>query len=203
MPARHVVSWSTLIGGYVQCGMSKQALGVFREMQVANMEPNDVTLVSVLAASPLLGALEQGKWVHGYLNSNGVELVFFWVLRLIDMYTKCGEVELALEVFNGMSTRNLLVWTSMIKGLAMHGWGKEAFSLIYDLERAGIVPDDITFIGVLCACTHAEQAAKNLIQLEPDNRGKSREVKFCRIQKNIRLVWLKVAKAIERLLFEC
>ncbi|KAK6919489.1 Pentatricopeptide repeat [Dillenia turbinata] len=102
MPVKDVVSWSALIGGYVQCGMSKQALGVFREMQVANVKPNDVTLVNVLAACAHLGALEQGKWVHGYLKSNRVELSVFLGSSLIDMYTKCGEVELALEVFNGM-----------------------------------------------------------------------------------------------------
>ncbi|KAF8409373.1 hypothetical protein HHK36_005448 [Tetracentron sinense] len=155
MPERNAVSWSALIAGYVQCGLSKEALGVFSNMQVELIKPNEVTLVSVLSACAHLGALEQGKWVHGYLKSNGMELSVFLGTSLIEMYAKCGEVELALEVFNEMGVRNLLAWTTMIKGLAMHGRGLEALYLFSDMEKAGIIPDDITFIEVLCACTHA------------------------------------------------
>ncbi|KAF5185082.1 Pentatricopeptide repeat, partial [Thalictrum thalictroides] len=155
MPERSEVTWSAMIAGYVQCGLSKEALGVFNKMQVELVKPNEVTLVSVLSACAHLGALEQGRWVHGYMKSNGMEESVFLGTALIDMYAKSGEVELALEVFNGMEEKNLLTWTTLIKGLAMHGRGQEALKLFVDMEKAGILPDDITFIGALCACTHA------------------------------------------------
>ncbi|OVA07981.1 Pentatricopeptide repeat [Macleaya cordata] len=155
MPERNSISWSALISGYVQCGLSKEALGIFLRMQVELVKFSDITLVSVLSACAHLGAHEQGKWVHGYLKSNEIEVSVFLGTSLIDMYAKCGEVDLALDVFNGMKERNLLVWSTMIKGLAMHGRGNEALDLFFHMEKAGIVPDDIAFIGVLCACTHA------------------------------------------------
>ncbi|KAJ8647580.1 hypothetical protein MRB53_000603 [Persea americana] len=155
MPERNVISWSALIAGYVQVGLSKEALDAFVRMQAGPDRPNEATLVSVLAACAHLGALEQGKWAHGYLKSSGMSLNVFVGTALIDMYGKCGEIDLGLEVFSEMEEKNLLAWTAMIKGLAMHGRGSEALSLFASMDEAGVVPDDITFIGVLCACTHA------------------------------------------------
>ncbi|XP_072954292.1 pentatricopeptide repeat-containing protein At5g66520-like [Typha angustifolia] len=155
MPMRNVVSWSAIISGYVQRGCSKEALGLFSQMQTEGFQPDDTTLVGVLAACAHLGALELGKWVHSYLKSNGIRMSMFLGTSLIDMYAKCGEVELGLRVFNEMREKNLLVWTTMIKGLAMHGRALEALQFFSKMERLGVVPDDIAFIGALCACTHA------------------------------------------------
>jgi pentatricopeptide repeat protein len=70
------------------------------------------------------------------------------------MYAKCGEVQLGIEVFEGMKDKNVLTWTTMIKGLAMHGRGSDALRLFSQMESLGVQPDDIAFIGALCACTH-------------------------------------------------
>ncbi|ONK61264.1 uncharacterized protein A4U43_C08F27900 [Asparagus officinalis] len=124
-------------------------------MQEEGFEPEDRTLVSVLGACAHVGALEQGKWVHGYLRSKGRRVSVFLGTSLVDMYVKCGEVEIGLRVFQEMPERNVLAWTTVIKGLAMHGRGLEALRMFKEMERCGIVPDDIAFIGALCACTHA------------------------------------------------
>lgn len=144
-----------MVSGCVGCGKSKEALEAFARMQGEGFEPEDRTLVSVLAACAHLGALEQGKWVHGYLRGKGRRVTVFLGTALVDMYAKCGEVELGLRVFREMPERNLLVWTTAIKGLAMHGRGAEALRMFGEMERCGFVPDDIAFIGALCACTHA------------------------------------------------
>ncbi|KAH7652948.1 TPR-like protein [Dioscorea alata] len=155
MPTRDVISWSAIIAGYAQGGVSKEALRLFSRMQEEGFMPEGKTLVSVLAACAHMGALEQGKWVHGYLRSNGAKIDVFLGTALIDMYAKCGEVDLGLKVFDEMPEKNLLAWTTMIKGLGMHGRGEEALQIFSEMERSGVVPDDIAFIGALCACTHA------------------------------------------------
>ncbi|KAL5972974.1 hypothetical protein ACLOJK_039781 [Asimina triloba] len=155
MPERNSISWSAVIAGYAQVGASSKALDVFQEMLAAGVMPNEATLVSALTACSQAGALEQGKWVHGYLNAKGMRMNVFLGAALIDMYAKCGELELALEVFSDMGERNSLVLTTMVKGLAMHGRGHEALDLFQRMEKEGIVPDDIAFIGALCACSHA------------------------------------------------
>ncbi|CAO2206307.1 unnamed protein product [Urochloa humidicola] len=155
MPARSAVSWSAMVNGYVQAGDGREALEMFARMQAEGVCPDDTVLVGVLAACAQHGALEQGKWVHGYLKANGTRITVFLGTALVDMYAKCGEVQLAMDVFETMKDKNVLAWTTMIKGLAIHGRGSEALTLFSQMESSGVRPDDIAFIGALCACTHA------------------------------------------------
>ncbi|KAJ1267962.1 hypothetical protein BS78_07G099300, partial [Paspalum vaginatum] len=155
MPRRNAVSWSAMVNGYVQAGDGREALAMFSQMQSEGVRPDDTVLVGVLAACAQHGALEQGKWVHGYLRTSGSRITVFLGTALVDMYAKCGEVRLAMEVFEGMKEKNVLAWTTMIKGLAMNGRGSEALVLFSQMESSGVRPDDIAFIGALCACTHA------------------------------------------------
>jgi pentatricopeptide repeat protein len=155
MPLRNAVSWSAMVNGYVQAGDGREALVMFSQMQAEGVCPEDMVLVGVLAACAQHGALEQGKWVHGYLKANGIRITVFLGTALVDMYSKCGEVQLAMDVFEGMKEKNVLVWTTLIKGLAMYGQGSEALVLFSQMERSGVKPDDIAFIGALCVCTHA------------------------------------------------
>ncbi|KAL5221448.1 hypothetical protein ABZP36_026161 [Zizania latifolia] len=154
MPERNAVSWSAMVNGYVQAGDGREALGLFTQMQAKGVRPDDTVLVGVLAACAQLGVLEQGKWVHGYLKANDITITVFLGTALVDMYAKCGEMQLGLEVFKRMKEKNVLAWTTMIKGLAMHGRGSEALTLFSQMESLGVKPDDIAFIGALCACTH-------------------------------------------------
>ncbi|XP_015695447.2 pentatricopeptide repeat-containing protein At5g66520-like [Oryza brachyantha] len=143
-----------MVNAYVQAGDGREALGLFTRMQAEGVSPDDTVLVGVLAACAQLGVLEQGKWVHGYLKANNKRISVFLGTALVDMYAKCGELQLGMEVFKGMKEKNVLAWTTMIKGLAMHGRGSEALMLFAQMESLGVKPDDIAFIGALCACTH-------------------------------------------------
>ncbi|EEC83198.1 hypothetical protein OsI_28453 [Oryza sativa Indica Group] len=142
------------LAGFLLAGDGREALGLFARMQADGVIPDDTVLVGVLVACAQLGVLEQGKWVHGYLKANNIRITVFLGTALVDMYAKCGEMQLAMEVFKVMKEKNVLAWTTMIKGLAMHGRGSEALELFSQMERLGVKPDDIAFIGALCACTH-------------------------------------------------
>jgi pentatricopeptide repeat protein len=74
---------------------------------------------------------------------------------LIDMYSKCGDIDIARGVFDDISAKDVVSWNAMIQGLALHGLGKEALAQFHLMLNTGIQPDDITFIGVLSACSHA------------------------------------------------
>ncbi|KAJ0091661.1 hypothetical protein Patl1_12858 [Pistacia atlantica] len=67
-----IVSWTAMISGYSHMGCHADALDVFREMQTAGIEPDDISIVSVLPACAQLGALEFGKWIHMYCDRNGL-----------------------------------------------------------------------------------------------------------------------------------
>ncbi|RZC67816.1 hypothetical protein C5167_011513 [Papaver somniferum] len=156
MPEKNVFSWNGLVGGYARKSQFSKVLDAFDRMlkESSDIPPNDATLVSVLTACSRLGALDMGKSVHVYAESNGYKQNVYVGNGLIDMYSRCGSIEDALDVFNGMNSKDLITWNLLISGLAMHGRGSDALTMFDQMINANVKPDKITFVGVLCACTH-------------------------------------------------
>lgn len=152
---RDVVCWNVMIDGYTQYGRPNEALDLFRHMLLSKVKPNEVTMLSILSACGQLGALESGQWVHSYMQNNGISISVLVGTALIDMYSKCGSLEEARMVFDGMKFKDVVAWNSMIVGYAMHGFSQEALELFKDMRRKFLQPTDITFIGILNACAHA------------------------------------------------
>ncbi|XP_052174574.1 pentatricopeptide repeat-containing protein At1g08070, chloroplastic-like [Diospyros lotus] len=155
MDERDVVAWSAMIAGYAQNGRPVEALELFECMKSEGIEPNDVTLVSVLSACARLGSVEAGECVGRYVECLGFESNIQLASALLAMYSKCGNIEKARQVFDRMPHRDVVSWNSMIMGLAVNGLGEDAISLYGKMHEIGIHPDDITFVGLLTACTHA------------------------------------------------
>eukprot|EP01018_Ginkgo_biloba_P011239 Gb_08863 [translate_table: standard] len=155
MSKRNVVSWNAMITGYVQNGHASEALSLFHSMQLSDIKPNSVTMVSVIPAYARLAALQQGKWLHAYIIRAGFESDVIVGTALIDMYSKCGSIKIARQLFDKMFKRNVVSWTAMIAGYAMHGLAENALALFRQMQLQGMKPDHITFTHVLCACTHA------------------------------------------------
>ncbi|RWR93639.1 pentatricopeptide repeat-containing protein, chloroplastic-like protein [Cinnamomum micranthum f. kanehirae] len=155
MPDRDLVSWNAMISSYVQNRHPIEALNLFCQMQAENFTPNPVTVSSVLSACANVGALDTGKWIHVFLNKKHFRLDPFLGTALIDMYAKCGVVELALEVFGRLQERNSCTWNAMINGLATNGHAKQALDLFSKMQvDRSVRPDEVTFVGVLLACSH-------------------------------------------------
>ncbi|CAI0629149.1 unnamed protein product [Linum tenue] len=158
METKSVVSWNAMIGGYNHMGCYKEALEIFRRMLESNVDPNEVTLVSILPAVSNSGALTLGKWIHAHIdkNMNKFQLTRNSALStsLIDMYAKCGDIMAAKRIFDSMEIKSLASWNAMISGLAMHGFVDMALKLFSRMTNEGFVPDDITFVGILSACNH-------------------------------------------------
>ncbi|KAK2965114.1 hypothetical protein RJ640_005277 [Escallonia rubra] len=163
MPQRNDVSWAVMIAGYVGHELYNDALKCFHWMLTdGNAKPNEAVLVSVLSACAHLGALDQGKWIHIYIERSGMAQSSNISTALIDMYAKCGQIDCAKQVFNGTGKRDLLTWTSMISGFSMHGLGREALELFARMLAEGIKPDNVTLIGVLNACSHSGRVEEGL-----------------------------------------
>ncbi|WOL13378.1 hypothetical protein Cni_G22148 [Canna indica] len=152
MPERNVVSWSTVISMYAQFGRFKEALEVFNEMQLSGIQPNQAAIVSALSASGSLGALDQGRWIHAFVDRNGMELNRVLGTALIDMYAKCGCIKTALEIFEVMPERDVYVYTAMISGMSNHGQVEKALKLFSRMEEEGVRPNEVTFICIISAC---------------------------------------------------
>ncbi|KAL5073215.1 hypothetical protein RYX36_012199 [Vicia faba] len=154
IPEKSVVPWNAIISGCVQAKHSKEALALFREMQISMVEPDKVTMVNCLSACSQLGVLDVGIWIHHYIERHNLSLDVALGTALVDMYAKCGNIARALQVFEEIPQRNCLTWTAIICGLALHGNAQVAISYFSKMINIGIMPDEITFLGVLSACCH-------------------------------------------------
>ncbi|PKU84293.1 pentatricopeptide repeat-containing protein At4g38010 [Dendrobium catenatum] len=155
LPVKDIVTWTSVISGLVQCKQPREALDVFHAMQASGMEPDKVVLSSVLSACASLGALDCGKWIHQYIEWKDIEQDVHIGTALVDLYAKCGCLEMALNVFHGMIYKNVLSWNALLGGIAMHGHGKVALSYFDWMVRTGLKPNDVTFIATLGACSHS------------------------------------------------
>jgi pentatricopeptide repeat protein len=149
---RNVVSWNVMIRGYVDHGHLKEALRIYDQMQTAGMLPDDLTFPFVLKACAGLGALQQGKDIHNTIMRLGFESNVFVGTTLIDMYVKCRTVDVARQVFDKMSERNVVSWTAMIVGYVQNGLAEEALELFRQMQLESIEPCVVTIAGVLPAC---------------------------------------------------
>ncbi|XP_042512918.1 pentatricopeptide repeat-containing protein At1g08070, chloroplastic-like [Macadamia integrifolia] len=161
MRNRDVVSWTTIVCGYAQNGFCQEAITVFRKMaNEGEVKPNEATIVSVLSACASLGFLSLGQRVHTYIDKiqsiHGVTLDGHHVGNsLVNMYAKCGNLGMALRVFNHLPCKDLVAWSTIIGGMAMNGYGMEALQMFSLMLCNGVAPDGVTFLGLLSACSHS------------------------------------------------
>ncbi|KAF3438168.1 hypothetical protein FNV43_RR20924 [Rhamnella rubrinervis] len=155
MMSKDTVSYSAIISGCVQNGYAEEGLLKFHQMQLSGIEPDVPTMVSVLPACSHLAARQHGACAHGYSIVHGFAIDSLISNALIDMYSKCGNLNFARKVFDMMYVRDIISWNAMIVGYGIHGLGVEALSLFNYMNAAGIKPDDVTFIGLLSACSHS------------------------------------------------
>ncbi|KAH0466335.1 hypothetical protein IEQ34_006438 [Dendrobium chrysotoxum] len=156
MPQPNEVSWVILIAGYVKVGNYHDAVKLFNYMlQSSNDWPSEPVLVSVLSACTHIGALTQGRWIHAYIDKISLPMTVNITNALIDMYCKCGIIDSAKEVFGLALERDLLTWSCMISGLALHGSGDEALKVFREMVAYGVQPDSIAVLGVLNGCSHS------------------------------------------------
>eukprot|EP01018_Ginkgo_biloba_P014954 Gb_36806 [translate_table: standard] len=154
MPERDVVSWTAMLTGYAQNGYGEEALKFFSQMRLAGMKPNQYTFASALVACASLAALQHGKQIHNHIIKTGFESHACVASALVDMYAKCGSIVNARQVFDKTPDADVVMWTAIIAGCALHGFSKDALHLFKQMQQAGTKPNHVTFICVLSACSH-------------------------------------------------
>ncbi|GJV32165.1 pentatricopeptide repeat-containing protein [Tanacetum coccineum] len=155
MEISNVIMWNAMISGFAKNGCCNEAIALFQRMLSKNLRPDSVTVCSTILACAQLGSLEEARNMGEYIDSSECKTDVFVKTALIDMYAKCGSVELAREVFDQTKTKDVVVWSAMIVGYGLHGRAHEAIDLFNLMKQAGVGPNDVTFIGLLTACNHA------------------------------------------------
>ncbi|XP_073139202.1 pentatricopeptide repeat-containing protein At4g14050, mitochondrial [Henckelia pumila] len=155
MPRKNLYSWTALISGLVQSGHLDDAFRLFDEMRrelVGIEEP--FVISSLIAGSASSATLEVGKQIHKLVIGLGYESSLYVNNALIDMYAKLSDILSAEKIFIEMRKRDVVSWTSIIVGMAQHGRAKEALSLYDEMTLVGLKPNEVTFVGLIYACSH-------------------------------------------------
>ncbi|EXB44694.1 hypothetical protein L484_015951 [Morus notabilis] len=156
MPKRDTVAWNVLISCCLRNKRTRDALSLFDAMQSEEYgcEPDEVSCLLVLQACANLNALEFGERIRRYIDEHGYGGHTNLRNSLVSMYSRCGSLDKAYEVFRGLQDKNVVSWSAMISGLAINGYGREAINAFEEMQKTGVKPDAQTFTGILSACSH-------------------------------------------------
>ncbi|KAF8047682.1 hypothetical protein N665_2878s0004 [Sinapis alba] len=152
---KNVVMWTTLVSGFAKCERAVEAFDLFRQMLGESVLPNQCTLAALLVACSSLGSQRHGRSVHGYMMRNEIEMDAVNFTSFIDMYARCGNVQMARKVFDMMPERNVISWSSMINALGINGMFEEALDCFGEMKSRNLTPNSVTFVSLLSACSHS------------------------------------------------
>ncbi|KAK2983090.1 hypothetical protein RJ640_022576 [Escallonia rubra] len=156
MPERNVVTWTSLMCGFLHQGSPIESLLLLCRMGFSNVAPNEFTFSTNFKACSFLGVLTNGMQIHGLCSKMGFEWFPVVGNSIIDMYSRCSRISEAAQMFSIMPLRSLISWNAMIAGYALEGMGDKCLLLFQEMQMQGEVPDEFTFTSTLKACAGLE-----------------------------------------------
>lgn len=152
---KDIVAWSAMLVAYAQKHDVVGAVKFFGHLVKEGIRPNEFTFSTIInACASQEAGTDQGKQFHAGSIKSGYNNTLIVSSALVTMYAKKGDIEGANEVFKWQKERDLVSWNSMITGYAQHGYGEKALSVFKEMQKRNLEMDEITFIGVISACTH-------------------------------------------------
>ncbi|EOY04173.1 Mitochondrial editing factor 22 [Theobroma cacao] len=155
MKVPNLILWNAMISGYAKNGYAEEAVELFRKMISNNIRTDSITARCAVVACAQVGSLGLARWMDNYISKSEHRDDIFVNSALIDMFAKCGNVDMARMVFDRTLEKDVVVWSAMIVGYGLHGRGREALDLYQLMKQAGVCPNDVTFLGLLTACNHS------------------------------------------------
>ena len=160
LSTRNVVSWTILIGGYIDHGRYEESFGLLEKMHQEGISPNVLTHIRMLKACGCLGSIERGNDIHSAVVRYGLERELLVGNALIDMYARCGELAKAQKVLEMLATPDIVSWNTLIAGYAQCNKYNEAFNAFQKMQGEGLSPDKITYSSILKVCGNSKSIEK-------------------------------------------
>ncbi|KAJ0969360.1 hypothetical protein J5N97_022237 [Dioscorea zingiberensis] len=153
--SRSLVTWNSMIAGFALADKVEEISLAFQDMVSSGVQPNYVTVVTVLSLCARVANLQHGCELHCHIIKHGYKGYRLLWNALVDMYSKSGRISVAKRVFDMMSDRDGISYTSLIAGFGMQGDGQSAVELFEDMIEYGIKPDHVSMVAILSACSHS------------------------------------------------
>ncbi|KAG9129230.1 hypothetical protein Leryth_006494 [Lithospermum erythrorhizon] len=158
---KDITTWNFMVQGYAANDLPDHALSMFQQLQCNGMKPDNMSIMNVLPVCVQMSSIDMLKQCHGYVFRSCFEDVHLNA-ALIDAYSKCGSLDSAYKLFQAIQEKDLVMFTAMVGGYAMHGMGIEALETYYNMLEFGLHPDNVLMTTVLFACSHAGFVEKGL-----------------------------------------
>lgn len=152
MPGKDLISWNSMMAGYVLAGKILDALRVLRELLRMGNRTNFITFASALSACTNAEFLSEGIIVHALVITSGLHENMVVGNALVTMYGKCGMTQEANKIFQNMSEKGLVTWNALIGGYAENEEVDEVIKTFKSMRDSGIHPNYITMINILGSC---------------------------------------------------
>lgn len=137
---RDLVSWNSIINGYVRSGRPWEALRLYGQMEQDGIKPDEVTMIGMISSCAQLENLNLGMKFHRYVEENRIKMTVPLSNALMDMYVKCGNMEAAESLFNKMTKKTSVSWTTMVVGYGKHSRMDDAKKLFDEMPEKDVVP---------------------------------------------------------------
>lgn len=154
MNLRNSISWTTLIVGYGRHGDGNKATILLVKMLGEGLNPDELTLASVLSSCGNLSLFGETVQIHAYALKTAFSAFLSVGNALINAYSRSGNFASAYLSFISIIEPDLVSWTSMIGACAFHGLSGEGIRLFEEMLSHKIRPDRVAFLEVLSACCH-------------------------------------------------
>ncbi|KAL0326568.1 UNVERIFIED_CONTAM: putative pentatricopeptide repeat-containing protein [Sesamum angustifolium] len=141
IPEPSVVSWNSLISGYVRSGQFRKALKLFVQLDESDLCADSYSFTAALSACGQLSLVQVGRSVHSKIVKYGVQDSIVVSNCLIDMYGKCGYVAEAMKVFGDMIEKDFISWNSVLAANARNGKLEQAYAILHQVPN----PDTISY----------------------------------------------------------
>ncbi|KAK6136203.1 hypothetical protein DH2020_030035 [Rehmannia glutinosa] len=152
MTERDMVSYTMLVTGYSQCNEFKEALVLYLDMMKMGFKPNEFTFGSALKSAGGMQSDAMGRGIHGACMKSGYEDNVYVGSALVDMYARCKRMEEAKVIFDGLKSKNEVSWNALIAAYAREGEGHNAVKLFSEMKRGGFEPTHFTYSSIFAAC---------------------------------------------------
>lgn len=129
----------------------RKALTILDYMNQRGIPVNPTTFSSLIAACVRTKSLEEGREIHTHIRINGLEKNEFLRTKLVHMYTSCGSMEDAQQLFEDCSCWSVYPWNALLRGTVISGKRqyRDVLSTYSEMRALGIELNVYSFSSVI------------------------------------------------------
>lgn len=170
-----VYTWTSMVSGFAQNNRTNQAWDLWKKMLLSGVKPNGITIASAISTCTSLRSLNKGLEIYSFAIKMGLIDDVLVGNSLIDMFSKCGDLEAAEQVFSMISKKDVYTWNSMIGGYCQARYCGKAYELFMKMQESDVRPNAITYNVMITGYIHngdADQALDLFQMMEQDGKVK-------------------------------